>query len=119
MSSSREESTLEQNVTNGSIITPSMWFAAFLVALPSFSFGFVLSCLNACLVTGNKNDGADCYHGNDSSCPPGTIYDDLNLTTSKLPPNIGYIMLWHYNFLLLSNVACNAIFCMFLYGLHI
>ena len=65
------------------IIPNSMWFVACLIILPSFSFGYVFSCLNSCLVVGSNNSGGDCYNGSDSSCPAGTIYNDINLTTSK------------------------------------
>ena len=65
------------------IIPQSMWNAALLVALQSFSFGYVFSCLNACLVTGDNNSGSDCYHDSDSTCPEGSMYNDINLTTSK------------------------------------
>jgi hypothetical protein len=65
------------------VIPRSMWIASVLVALQSFSFGYVFSCLNACLVTGDNNSGSDCYHGDDSSCPDGTMYNDINLSLSK------------------------------------
>lgn len=65
------------------IIPQSMWNAALLVALQSFSFGYVFSCLNACLVTGDNNSGSDCYNDSDSTCPEGSMYNDVNLTTSK------------------------------------
>lgn len=64
-------------------IPQSMWLAAGFVGLQSFLFGYVFSCLNSCLVTGNNNSGSDCFHNNDSSCPKGTIYNDLNLTTTE------------------------------------
>jgi hypothetical protein len=65
-------------------IPKSMWFAATLVATQSFAFGFVFSCLNACLVTGDNNSGSDCYHDKDSSCPDGSMYNDINLTLSTI-----------------------------------
>ena len=64
-------------------ITKSMWLAAIIIAMQSFSFGYVFSCLNACLVTGDNNSGSDCFHDTDSSCPAGTMYNDINLTLSK------------------------------------
>ena len=45
----------------------------------------VFSSLNPCLVTGTEDgaDGSDCFDGSDSTCPAGTIYNDLNLTTEQ------------------------------------
>jgi len=34
-------------------------------------------------VTGDNNSGSDCYNKLDSSCPKGTIYNDLNLSTTE------------------------------------
>lgn len=59
----------------------AMWQAAVLIASQSFLFGYCFSCLNACLVTGDNTSGKDCYDGTDSSCPAGTIYNDINLST--------------------------------------
>ncbi len=66
----------------------SMWRAALLITCQSFLFGYCFSCLNSCLVTGDKNSASDCYHGDDSTCPKGTIYNDMQLSTSKrfIPP---------------------------------
>lgn len=66
--------------------TPAaMWSAALLITLQSFLFGYCFSALNPCLVTGDNNSGSDCYHGLDSTCPDGSIYNDLNLTTGTYP----------------------------------
>lgn len=65
-------------------VPTAMWTSAVLIASQSFLFGYCFSCLNACLVTGDNNSGSDCYNGTDSSCPAGTIYNDINLSTSKL-----------------------------------
>ena len=61
-----------------------MWIAAVLVSLQSFQFGYALSCLNSALVTGDANDPQRCYDNTDDStpsCPPGTIYNDIKLST--------------------------------------
>ena len=42
---------------------------------------FVFSCLNSCLVTGDDNDSGKCSSGEDSSCPKGTIYRDIDMST--------------------------------------
>lgn len=65
------------------VIPNGLWQAAVIIALQSFSFGYVFSCLNSCLVTGDNNEGSDCFHGDDSSCPDGTMYNDINLSLSK------------------------------------
>jgi hypothetical protein len=70
-------------MADGAVIPRSMWIASVIVALQSFSFGYVFSCLNACLVTGDNNSGSDCYHDTDNSCPEGTMYNDINLSLSK------------------------------------
>lgn len=64
-------------------IPTSMWTSALLIAMQSFLFGYVFSSLNPCLVTGDSNSGSDCFHGTDSSCPKGSIYNDINLSTCK------------------------------------
>ena len=43
-----------------------------------------MKALNSCLVTGDGNDPKKCYDNTDDesiNCPPGTIYNDLNLST--------------------------------------
>lgn len=66
-------------------IPKPMWTAALLIASQSFLYGYILAALNACLVTGAGNDSEACFNNDDNnsggSCPPGTIYNDLNLST--------------------------------------
>lgn len=65
-------------------IPTRMWIAAFLVSQPSFLFGYATAALNACLVVGDGDSVDDCYHNTDdesNNCPPGTIYNDINLNT--------------------------------------
>jgi len=59
----------------------TMKTSALLVSLQSFLFGYVFSALNSCLVTGDQKLAYPCFDGSDASCPPGSIYRDLNLTT--------------------------------------
>ena len=61
----------------------SMWKTALLIGQQSFLFGYCFSALNACLTTGDDNDGSHCYDGTDDTCPPGTIYNDINLSTGE------------------------------------
>ena len=62
-------------------IPVSMWIASCLIGMSSFLFGFSLASLNSCLVFGDSNSASACYNDNDSSCPIGTIYDDMDLST--------------------------------------
>lgn len=63
----------------------ALWISAGLIALSSLMTGYSFSSLNSCLVFGNKNSADACFdHDDDGGCPPGTIYDDLNLTNCKL-----------------------------------
>jgi MFS family permease len=63
-------------------IPTSMWFSVCLVATQSFLFGYVFAGLNSCLVVGSGNDGSACFNNEpESDCPPGTMYNDINLTT--------------------------------------
>mmetsp|Transcript_13619 Transcript_13619/g.29914 ORF Transcript_13619/g.29914 Transcript_13619/m.29914 type:complete len:539 (-) Transcript_13619:2377-3993(-) len=77
-------------------IPMSMWRAAFLIASQSFLFGFVFSCLNACLVTGDNNKGSDCFNNTDNSCPRGTMYNDINLSTleAQLATSLTIVGAW-------------------------
>jgi hypothetical protein len=61
-------------------IPTEMWKTAILIASQSFLYGYCSSALNGCIITGDDNSGSDCYHGTDSSCPKGTLYNDINMT---------------------------------------
>jgi MFS family permease len=64
-----------------STIATKLWLSACLIGLSSFMYGYSITALNSCLVFGNAKSGIDCYNKNDDgSCPPGTIYDDLELS---------------------------------------
>lgn len=61
-----------------------MWIAVFLISLPSFLYGYIQSALNSCTVTGDGDSASACYHNTDdesTNCPPGTIYNDIHLST--------------------------------------
>ena len=67
-------------------VSANLWIASYLIGLSSFMLGYALVSLNSCLVTGDKNSGDACFNGDDDgnpSCPQGSIYVDLNLTTCK------------------------------------
>eukprot|EP01039_Chlorochromonas_danica_P000135 gene133-143_t len=61
------------------VIPWPMWRSALLITSQSFLYGYCFSALNTCLVTGDHS-GSDCYDGTES-CPPGTVYKDINLST--------------------------------------
>lgn len=65
-------------------ITRPMWIAACLITCQSFVFGFEISALNTCIVTGVQKKGSSCYDGTDATCPAGSIYRDLNLSTIEV-----------------------------------
>lgn len=74
----------EVTVGDPSVVTSRMWKVAIIIAQQSFLYGYVFACLNSCLVTGDANDASKCYYDTDDShnaCPPGTIYNQLNLST--------------------------------------
>lgn len=83
-----------------------MWGRALLVATQSFLFGYTFSCLNSCLVTGDDNDGGSCYHDTDSSCPKGTIYNNLNLTTFEAQAATSLCVLGAWIGSYLGNAPC-------------
>ena len=67
-------------------IASSLWFSSSVICLSSFMFGYTLAALNSCLVMGAAGSESACYNGDDNNsnpCPPGTIYDDLKLSTGK------------------------------------
>ena len=64
----------------------NMWLVTLLVCLPSFLYGYVTAALNAALITGNASSPSSCFHDTDDEdpdCPPGTIYNDILLTTCE------------------------------------
>ena len=61
-----------------------MWVAAALITIQSFVFGFSISALNTAIVTGDNKKGSSCFDGTDESCPPGSLYRDLNLSTLEV-----------------------------------
>eukprot|EP01039_Chlorochromonas_danica_P003073 gene3073-3356_t len=75
------QTAAEDKTVEDKTITPGIWKAASVITLQSFLYGYLLACFNPCLVTGDNNKGSDCYDGTDSSCPPGTVYKDMDLST--------------------------------------
>eukprot|EP01039_Chlorochromonas_danica_P006661 gene6661-7360_t len=72
-------STLPEATFPREVIPWPMWRSVLLITSQSFLYGYCFSALNTCLVTGDHS-GSDCYHGTES-CPPGTVYKDINLST--------------------------------------
>lgn len=79
---------MSENLSPGTLSIPlKMWLVTLLVSLPAFLYGYVTAALNAAMITGNANSPGDCYHNTDDedpNCPPGTIYNDILLTTCAL-----------------------------------
>ena len=73
--------------SDGGIIPLKMWLVTLLVSTPAFLYGYVTASLNAAMITGDANSQSNCYHDTDDetpSCPPGTIYNDILLTTCEI-----------------------------------
>jgi hypothetical protein len=75
---------------NDESIPFNMYKTACLIALQSFMYGYCFSALNGCIVTGDDNSGSDCYNGTDSSCPKGTIYNQINLSDGNFFEQIAF-----------------------------
>ena len=67
------------------VIVKNLWIATLLIASQSFLYGYVMVALNPCMVTGKGNSGTACFNNDDNNadghCPPGTVYNDLDLST--------------------------------------
>lgn len=84
-----------QNKNSG--ISFEMLLVAALIASQSFLYGYVMAGLNSILVTGdNKNDAIACYNNEDTSCPKGTLYNDIHMkdTDAQLATTITVIGAW-------------------------
>lgn len=64
-------------------ISNNLWISSILISFPSFLLGYSIVSFNPCLATGENNNGSACFDGSDTSCPPGSVYNDINLSTSK------------------------------------
>jgi hypothetical protein len=62
-------------------ISSDLWIAALLITSQSFTYGYAFSSINPCLATGKADKASDCYHNADGGCPPGSIYNDVSLST--------------------------------------
>jgi hypothetical protein len=80
-----------------------MWLITLLVSLPAFLYGYVTASLNAAMITGDEDSSpASCFHRSDEhehedgggggDCPPGSIYNDILLTTCKSRAVLVYIL---------------------------
>jgi sugar porter (SP) family MFS transporter len=77
-------SNSKDGLTAPAKIPPAMWVAVWLITLQSFVFGYEISALNTCLVTGEDKRGSSCHDGSDVTCPTGSIFRDLNLSTLEV-----------------------------------
>ena len=83
--------TFERTVTGPLIpskdIPRAMWIAAILINMSAVMYGYCIVSLNSCLVLGSKQSYTACYQNDDDgspSCPKGTIYNNLELTTDQV-----------------------------------
>lgn len=70
-------------MSSSSRLPHQLWTSAVLISTQSFLFGYCLASFNPCLVTGDQKNGSFCYDGSDDTCPPGTVFNDINLSTGK------------------------------------
>jgi sugar porter (SP) family MFS transporter len=52
--------------------------------MQSFLQGYIFMALNPALVMGDLKSSSACYDGSDASCPVGSIYNDLQLSTLEV-----------------------------------
>ena len=58
-----------------------LWHSVGVITLQSFLTGYSIVALNPAMVMGSSNSAEACYSGEDSTCPPGSLYRDIPLTT--------------------------------------
>lgn len=58
-----------------------LWLAVIFITLQSFLTGYSIVALNPAMVMGKSNSAESCYNGEDTTCPPGSIYRDILLNT--------------------------------------
>jgi len=74
-------------------IPASVWYATILICMQSFLQGYIFMALNPALVMGDLKSASDCYDGTDPSCPVGSIYNDLQLSTLEVGLATSLVML--------------------------
>jgi len=65
-------------------LTGPLWASIAAITSQSFVFGFEISALNTSIVTGDAKKGSACFDGTDETCPVGSLYRDLNLSTIEV-----------------------------------
>lgn len=78
-------------------ISKNLWIATLLIASQSFLFGYVFVSLNPCLELGPGNDASACFNNlENSDCPKGTIYNNIELssTLSPIPQSLLVVGAW-------------------------
>lgn len=66
---------------NDNVTPRSMKRACLVITGQSFLFGYIIASFNPCLATGDNSSGSDCFYGEDTTCPEGSVYNDMHLTT--------------------------------------
>ena len=83
----------ESSMPASGVIPRSVWVSTILICMQSFLQGYIFMALNPTLVMGDKNSQSSCLDGSDSSCPPGSIYQDLALSTLETGLATSLVML--------------------------
>lgn len=75
------EDNASPNNQNGEKGMDRLWYSVGVITLQSFLTGYSIVALNPAMVLGSSNSAEACYSGEDATCPPGSIYRDISLTT--------------------------------------
>lgn len=75
------EDTNDKVVQKTSSSKRHLYATVALATMQSFLMGYSFVVLNPALVSGNSNSSEACYNGEDPSCPPGSIYRSMLLST--------------------------------------
>ena len=80
----KQQAGTNANQPAAAAIPPPLWLSIALITSQSFVFGFEISALNTAIVTGDEKKVSSCFDGSDTTCPAGSIYRDLNLSTIEI-----------------------------------
>jgi hypothetical protein len=75
--------TLPLNATPQARISRDLWIATLLITTQSFIFGYAFSSINPCLAIGKADESGDCIHTH-GLCPPGSLYNDVDMSTIQV-----------------------------------
>jgi hypothetical protein len=94
MSKSSSSVAVATNATaSDNRIPSSVWTATILICMQSFLQGYIFMALNPALVMGDAKSADACFNSSDASCPTGSIYRDLQLSTLEVGLATSLVML--------------------------